>query len=526
MTSPSLTSSGAGRSRSPRASKSTTPPPPSRPPYPAAIWPSGPKATLVTSPSLTSSGVGRSRSPRASKSTTPPPPPPPPYPAAIWPSGPKATLVTSPSLTSSARVGAARPGVEEHHAAAAAAAISRGDLALRPEGHARDIALLDLQRRGRSRSPTGVEEHHAAAAADAAYPAAILPSGPKATLVTLPSLTSSGAGRSRSPRASKSTTPPPPPRAYPAAILPSGPKATLVTYALLDLQRRGSEPLAPGVEEHHAAAAVEAISRGDPALRPEGHAHDLALDLQRRGSEPLATGVEEHHHAADAISRGDLALRSEGHARDRALGDVEEANDFRTRSRESVAGSPELRGCLSPRRLPRPATSQGRAVPASPYSERRQPTGLRDPVLGHCYFGRFFLGEPRMFLSFPRLSKLTPPLFLLGYAAFLGPAAGCEQGRFVFLQGAHPGKALVDGPRSTRSSTGSVGWPFQVAVRPSRTWRARWARPGEIGTAREAAAPACRGSVGRLWCHPRPPYVSQQNDSGRLREGHREGSAG
>ena len=119
------------------------------------------------------------------------------------------------------------PGVEEHHAAAAAAAISRGDLALRPEGHAADIALLDLQRRGSEPLAPGVEEHHAAAAA-AAYPAAIWPSGPKATLVTSPSLTSSGVGRSRSPRASKSTTPPPTlPPPYPAAIWPSGPKATL-----------------------------------------------------------------------------------------------------------------------------------------------------------------------------------------------------------------------------------------------------------------------------------------------------------
>src|SRR5271157_1602799 len=84
--------------------------------------------------------------------------------------------------------------------------------------------------------------------------------------------------------------------------------------ALLDRQRRGSEPLPPGVEEYHAAyvAAAEEISRGDLVLRPEGHAPDIALlDLQRRGSEPLASGVEEHHAAAAdaAISRGDLALR-------------------------------------------------------------------------------------------------------------------------------------------------------------------------------------------------------------------------
>ena len=229
--------------------------------------------------------MGRSRSPRASKSTTPPRPP---------------------------------------HVA-----ISRGDLALRPEGHAPDIALLDLQRRGSEPLAPGVEEHHAAADAplEPPYPAAIWPSGPKATLVTLPSLTSSGAGRSRSPRASKSTTPPPAADAISRGDLALRPEGHARDIALLDLQRRGSEPLATGVEEHHAAAAAAAaISRGDLALRPEGHARDMALlDLQRRGSEPLAPGVEEHHAAAAAaaISRGDLALRPEGHARDRALLDLQ-----------------------------------------------------------------------------------------------------------------------------------------------------------------------------------------------------------
>src|SRR5262245_51364944 len=67
-----------------------------------------------------------------------------------------------------------RIGVEEHHAADAgadaddAALKSGGDLALRPEGHARDLALLDLQRRGSEPLAPGVEEHHAADAADAA----------------------------------------------------------------------------------------------------------------------------------------------------------------------------------------------------------------------------------------------------------------------------------------------------------------------------------------------------------------------
>src|SRR5271157_4649793 len=78
-----------------------------------------------------------------------------------------------------------------------------------------------------------------------------------------------------------------------------------------------------GVEEHHDDGA--AISRGDLALGPEGHAVDRALlDLQRRGAEPLPTRVEEHH-AADgaAISRGDLALGPEGHTGDIALLDLQ-----------------------------------------------------------------------------------------------------------------------------------------------------------------------------------------------------------
>ena len=103
--------------------------------------------------------------------------------------------------------------------------------------------------------------------------------------------------------------------------------------ALLDLQRRGSEPLATGVEEHHAADAADEVLRG----------------LQRHGSEPLATGVEEHYAAdadaaEDAISRGDLALRPEGHARDIALGDVEEANDFRTRVERALQAPPSFEG--------------------------------------------------------------------------------------------------------------------------------------------------------------------------------------
>ena len=138
----------------------------------------------MTLPSLTSSGAGRSRSPRASKSTTPP---------------------------------------------RAAAAISRGDLALRPEGHARDIALLDLQRRGSEPLAPGVEEHHAAAAADAAISRGDLALRPEGHAPDMPSLTSSGGvgaarpGRRRAPRRRRADA------AYPAAILPSGPKATLLT---------------------------------------------------------------------------------------------------------------------------------------------------------------------------------------------------------------------------------------------------------------------------------------------------------
>ena len=74
---------------------------PPGPPYPTAIMPSGPKARPLTWPSLTCSGAGRSRSPRASKSTTPP-----------------------------------RTAID---------AISRGNHSVRTEGHARDIALGDVE---------------------------------------------------------------------------------------------------------------------------------------------------------------------------------------------------------------------------------------------------------------------------------------------------------------------------------------------------------------------------------------------
>ncbi len=202
-------------------------------PYPAASWPSGPKATLVTEPSLTSSGVGRSRSPRALKSTTPPPRPLTrlkPYPAASWPSGPKATLLTMLSLTASG-VGRSR-SPRASKSTTPPTETSHGDPALRPEGHARDRALLDLQRLGSEPLAPGVEEHHAA---DAVGVEAVISRGE-------------------------------------LALRPEG---HALDPALLDhLQRRGSEPLAPGVEEHHAAATVAAaISRGELALRPEGHAY-------------------------------------------------------------------------------------------------------------------------------------------------------------------------------------------------------------------------------------------------------------
>ena len=80
--------------------------------------PPGPKATPVTPPSLTSIGSARSRSPFASSSTTPP---------------------TTPRL------------------------VSRGEGAPGAEGHARDTALLDLDRVGPEPLPLRVEQHHAAA---------------------------------------------------------------------------------------------------------------------------------------------------------------------------------------------------------------------------------------------------------------------------------------------------------------------------------------------------------------------------
>ena len=90
--------------------------------------------------------------------------------------------------TSSRRGRNARHGVEEHHAAAAAApppSLQR-ILAFCTEGHAADIALLDLQRaRVGSRSATGVEQQHGT---PPRTPPALIPqrspAGPKATLVT------------------------------------------------------------------------------------------------------------------------------------------------------------------------------------------------------------------------------------------------------------------------------------------------------------------------------------------------------
>ena len=204
--------------------------------------------------------------------------------------------------------------------------------------------------------------------------------------------------------------------------------------ALLDLQRRGSEPLAQGVEEHHAADAadVDDISRGDLALRPEGHARDLALlDLQRRRSEPLAPGVEEHH-AADAavevaISRGDLALRPEGHARDTALGDVEEANDFRTRVERALQAPPSFEGVSLLRGF---QGQQHRQVqPFRPHRIRqdRQATGFSDPGL--------FLGDltllVRFLISGLRLARLVAGLVSIRFREPPQPARhkGKDPGR-------------------------------------------------------------------------------------------------
>ena len=208
--------------------------------------------------------------------------------------------------------------------------------------------------------------------------------------MTSPSLTSSGAGRSRSPRrveehhaAAVAATP------YPAAICALRPEGHARDIALLDLQRRGSEPLAPGVEEHHAAADAGArrhIPRRScpPARRPRSlTSPSLTSSGVGRSRSPRASKstTPPRAAAADAISRGDLALRPEGHARDIALGDVEEANDFRTRVESSVAGSPELRGCLPARGF---HGQQHRQVqPFRPHRIRqdRQPTRFRDPGL-------------------------------------------------------------------------------------------------------------------------------------------------
>ena len=224
MTPPSLTSSGAGPA-APRGRRRGPPPPRTRPIYPAAIRPSGPKATLVTRPSLTSSGAGRSRSPRASKRTTPPPPPRRAISGGDPALGPEGHARNPALLDLQRRVQPLPARVEEDHAAAAAAAaISGGDPAVGPEGHARNPALLDLQRREPQPLPAR-SKRTTPPPTPALYPAAIRPSGPKATLLTEPSLTSSGAGRSRCPRASKRTTPPLTPRPTQYIRRRSGPRA-------------------------------------------------------------------------------------------------------------------------------------------------------------------------------------------------------------------------------------------------------------------------------------------------------------
>src|SRR5512142_3150898 len=59
--------------------------------------------------------------------------------------------------------------IEPHYAAVdAAVLVSRGAGAPRAEGHARDTALLDLDRVGPQPLPLGVEQHHTADAAVAA----------------------------------------------------------------------------------------------------------------------------------------------------------------------------------------------------------------------------------------------------------------------------------------------------------------------------------------------------------------------
>ena len=121
-----------------------------------------------------------------------------------------------------------------------------------------------------------------------------------------------------------------------------------------------------------------------------------------------------------------------------------------------------------------------------------------------------FLGEPGLFLSFPRLAELTLPLCFLGHAAFLGPAAGFEQGRLVFSRARIQGRPSSTDARSTRSSTGSVGWPFQVAARPSSTWRVLGQGGGDAEPlAKQRGQRVVGQPVGRaaILAHP---HVSQQ----------------
>ena len=88
-------------------------------PYAAAIWPSGPYATLVTYAALTSIGESQRLAPgveqrRAAGAASRGDP-------AL---GPNATLTTRPGLTFSGGVGRLAPGVEQYDTVG----ISRGDL--------------------------------------------------------------------------------------------------------------------------------------------------------------------------------------------------------------------------------------------------------------------------------------------------------------------------------------------------------------------------------------------------------------
>ena len=103
------------------------------------------------------------------------------------------------------------------------------------------------------------------------------------------------------------------------------------------------------------------------------------------------------------------------------------------------------------------------------------------------------------------------------------PGGWLRAGPARLSPGAHPGKALLDGRQvhAIQHRVGGLAFPGRRPPLQHVAGTLGQVR-GRRGTARGAAAPACRGSAGRPRCHPRPPPREPAGSgSGRLRAGHR-----